>query len=182
MAALLRAHRLQAPDLLELYERKTKLNLEPRFLAGTSEEVQKLEAELTEIAQGASKVYGELKEHYRVFDFNDLLYNFMRALQEYEDVRQIIQFQFSHLYVDEYQDTNHVQVAILRLLLTPESFLTVVGDDTQSIYSFQGSQVDNIRNFAQDYPGADTVVLTENYRSSAPVVGYINEGIVIWPP
>jgi len=174
VAALLRAHRLQAPDLLELYERKTKLNLEPGFLAGTSEEVQRLEADLTEIARGAGKVYGELKDHYRVFDFNDLLYNFMRALQEYEDVRQIIHFQFSHLYVDEYQDTNHVQVAILRLLLTPESFLTVVGDDTQSIYSFQGSQVDNIRNFAQDFPGADTVVLTENYRSSPPVVGYIN--------
>ena len=174
VAALLRAHRLQGPDLLELHERKTKLNLQPRFLGGTSEEVQKLEPELTEIARGAAKVYAALKEQYQVFDFNDLLYNFMRALQEYEDVRRLIQFQSPHIYVDEYQDTNQVQVAILRQLITPDSFLTVVGDDTQSIYSFQGSQVENIRNFARDFPGADAVVLNENYRSSPPVVSYVN--------
>jgi DNA helicase-2/ATP-dependent DNA helicase PcrA len=59
-------------------------------------------------------------------------------------------------------------------LITPDSFLTVVGDDTQSIYSFQGSQVENIRNFARDFPGADAVVLNENYRSSPPVVSYVN--------
>ena len=174
VAALLRAHRLQGPDLLELYERRNKLNLQPRFLAGASEDVRKLEVELTEIAQAASRAYGALKEQYRVFDFNDLLYNFMRALQEYEEVRQIIQFQFPHIYVDEYQDTNRVQVAILQQLITPDSFLTVVGDDTQSIYSFQGSQVENIRNFARDFPGAESVVLNENYRSSQPLVNYLN--------
>ncbi len=172
--ALLRAHRLQAADLLELYERKTKLNLQSDFLDGTSEEVQTLQDELTEIARNAATVYGSLKDQYRVFDFNDLLYHFLRVLREYEDIRQLIQFQFPHIYVDEYQDTNRVQVAILRELVTADSYLTVVGDDAQSIYSFQGSQVENIRNFAQDFPDAHTVVLNENYRSSPSVVSYIN--------
>jgi len=172
--ALLRAHRLQAADLLELYERKTKLNLQDNFLDGMSEEVRTLQTELTEIARNATAVYGRLKEQYQVFDFNDLLYQFLRALREFEDVRQLIQFQFPHLYVDEYQDTNRVQVAILQELLTPDSHLTVVGDDAQSIYSFQGSQVENIRKFERDFPGAHAVVLNENYRSSPPVVEYVN--------
>jgi DNA helicase-2/ATP-dependent DNA helicase PcrA len=171
---LLRAHRLQAPELLELYERKTKLNLQSNFLTDTAEEVQRLQDELTEIARNAAAAYGSLKDQYRVFDFNDLLHHFMRALQEYAEVRQLIQFQFPHIYVDEYQDTNRVQVAILQQLVTPDSYLTVVGDDAQSIYSFQGSQVENIRSFAQDFPGTRAVVLNENYRSSPPVVGYIN--------
>ena len=174
VAALLRAHRLQAPELLELYERKSKLNLQSDFLAGTPEEVQKLKGELTEIARNAAAAYGRLKDQYRVFDFNELLHHFMRALQEYSDVRELIQFQFPHIYVDEYQDTNRVQVAILQQLVTPDSYLTVVGDDAQSIYSFQGSQVENIRNFAQNFPGAQAVVLNENYRSSPPVVSYVN--------
>lgn len=174
MNALLRAHRLQAADLLELYERKTKLNLQDDFLDGMAEEAQKLRGELTEIARNAAAAYERLKDQYRVFDFNDLLYQLLRVLREYEDIRQLIQFQFPHIYVDEYQDTNRVQVAILQELLTPESHLTVVGDDAQSIYSFQGSQVENIRNFERDFPGAHTIVLNENYRSSPPVVGYVN--------
>ncbi len=174
MNALLRAHRLQAADLLELYERKTKLNLQSNFLEGTPEEVQKLKDELTEIARSAAAVYAGLKEQYRVFDFNDLLYQFLRVLREYEDIRQLIQFQFPHIYVDEYQDTNRVQVAILQELLTRDSYLTVVGDDAQSIYSFQGSQVENIRDFERDFPGAQSIVLNENYRSSPPVVSYVN--------
>ncbi len=174
MNALLRAHRLPAADLLELYERKTKLNLQDNFLDGTTEEAQKLREELTEIARNAAAVYASLKEQYRVCDFNDLLYQFLRVLREYEDIRQLIQFQFPHVYVDEYQDTNRVQVAILQELLTPDSYLTVVGDDAQSIYSFQGSEVENIRNFERDFPGARIVVLNENYRSSPPVVSYVN--------
>lgn len=172
--ALLRAHRLQAPDLLELYERKTKLNLQDNFLDGAPEEVQRLQTELTEIARSAATAYSGLKEQYRVFDFNDLLYQFLQVLREYEDIRQLIQFRFPHIYVDEYQDTNRVQVAILQELLTPDSHLTVVGDDAQSIYSFQGSQVENIRNFERDFPGTHTVVLNENYRSSPPIVSYVN--------
>ncbi len=174
MNALLRAHRLQAADLLELYERKTKLNLQDDFLDGTPEEEQMLRDELTEIARNTAAVYANLKDQYRVFDFNDLLYQFLRALREYEEIRRLIQFQFPHIYVDEYQDTNRVQVAILQELLTPDSYLTVVGDDAQSIYSFQGSQVENIRNFERDFPGAHTVVLNENYRSSPPIVNYVN--------
>jgi DNA helicase-2/ATP-dependent DNA helicase PcrA len=171
MDVILRAHRLQAADLLELYERKTKLNLQSNFLAGVMEEPTN---QLSEIAQATAVLYTGLKEQYRVFDFNDLLFRFLNALQEYEAVRELLQFQFPHIYVDEYQDTNRLQVAILQQLITPDSYLTVVGDDTQSIYSFQGSQVENIRHFNRDFPEASTIVLAENYRSSPPVVDYVN--------
>lgn len=173
-AVFLREKRLSASDLLEMYERKSKLNLQTRFLVGASDDILKHEAELTEIALAMTTVYGQLKGQYQVFDFNDLLFQFMRALEACEDIRQLIQFQYPHIYVDEYQDTNRVQVSILKLLATPESFLTAVGDDTQSIYSFQGSEVENIRNFASDFDGAEVVVLNENYRSSPPIVGYVN--------
>jgi superfamily I DNA/RNA helicase len=91
-----------------------------------------------------------------------------------DEVRGLLQMRYPHIYVDEYQDTNNVQVSIIKQLITPDSYLTVVGDDTQSIYSFQGSQVEKIRRFASDFPGADVVVLDENYRSSPPVVAYVN--------
>lgn len=172
--ALLRVHQVSAADLLELYERKTKLNLQEDFLNETAEEVRDRRDELTEIARETARVYRQLKDQYRVFDFNDLLHRFLLALQEYTEVRQLLQFQFPHIYVDEYQDTNRVQVAILQQLLTPDSFLTVVGDDAQSIYSFQGAQVGNIRNFACDFSGTHMVVLGENYRSSPPIVAYVN--------
>jgi superfamily I DNA/RNA helicase len=174
VAVFLREKRLSASDLLEMYERKSKLNLQTRFLAGASEEILRHEAELVEIALAMATIYGQLKGQYQVFDFNDLLFQFMQALKACEDIRQLIQFQYPHIYVDEYQDTNRVQVSILKLLTTPESFLTVVGDDTQSIYSFQGSEVENIRNFTTDFDGAEVVVLNENYRSSPPIVAYVN--------
>lgn len=171
MDAILRSHRLQAADLLELYERKTKLNLQRNFLVGALGEPTE---HLSEIAQATAAIYAGLKEQYRVFDFNDLLYRFLSALREYEAIRELLQFQFPHIYVDEYQDTNRLQVAILQHLTTPDSHLTVVGDDAQSIYSFQGSQVENIREFNRDFAGANTIVLAENYRSSPPVVAYVN--------
>lgn len=165
---------LKGYDLLELYERKTKLNLSSNFLEGTSEDVRADAEGLTLYIKELSKVYERLKSEYQVMDFNDLLFRFKCVLEENPSVSELIQSRHPHIYVDEYQDTNEVQVAILKNLLTPESFLTVVGDDTQSIYSFQGSDVGKIRQFGRDFPESDIVVLDENYRSSAPIVEYVN--------
>ena len=174
IAELLREAHTSGAAVLELYERRTKLNLQPKFLCGAGENVLRREQELTDMAEGAAQIYSKLKARYQVFDFNDILFQFMQTVRGCEDVRQSIQYRFPHVYVDEYQDTNRVQVSILQLLTTPNSFLTVVGDDTQSIYSFQGSQVENIRNFGKDFDDVDVVVLNENYRSSPPMVAYVN--------
>jgi len=171
---LLREMRINGADLLELYERKKKLNLQERFLDGTREEIRQREADLREYAEQASAMFDRLKHEYQVFDFNDLLHKFLWVLQVSGEIRVLLQLRYPHIYVDEYQDTNNVQVSIIKQLVTPESFLTVVGDDTQSIYSFQGSEVEKIRKFAQDFCGAEVVVLNENYRSSPPVVAYVN--------
>lgn len=172
--ALLRELKIHGADLVELYERKVKLNLQDNFLEGTREEIRQREAELKDYAEQASLLFDQLKQEYQVFDFNDLLYKFLWVLQVSEEVRTLLQLRYPHIYVDEYQDTNNVQVSIIKQLVTPDSFLTVVGDDTQSIYSFQGSEVEKIRRFAEDFPGAEVVVLDENYRSSPPVVAYVN--------
>lgn len=171
---LLRELKLHGDTLVDLYERKTKMNMQKDFLQGIKEEVRKHSAVLTNYAMGASKQYDSLKAQYKVFDFNDLLYKFLWVLRQSDEVRGILQMRYPHIYVDEYQDTNEVQVSILRQLVTPESYLTVVGDDTQSIYSFQGSEVEKIRKFAKDFDCADIVVLDENYRSSPPIVAYVN--------
>lgn len=173
-AALLRRHRVLPHELLELYERKTKLNLQSDFLRDADHELHLVVGELAEYARQMSGFYQSLKEQYQVFDFNDLLHHLLQVLSHSEEIRRRLQWLFPHVYVDEYQDTNRVQVAILQQLVAPESWLTVVGDDTQSIYAFQGSEVANIRNFARDFPGAEVVVLNENYRSSPRIIAYVN--------
>jgi len=174
LTGLLRELHVNGSDVLELYERKTKLNLQDSFLEGTKEEVRRREEEIRQYVKGAAAAFDRLKREYQVFDFNDLLHKFLWTLQVSDEVRGLLQMRYPHIYVDEYQDTNNVQVSIIKQLITPDSCLTVVGDDTQSIYSFQGSQVEKIRRFASDFPGADVVVLDENYRSSPPVVAYVN--------
>jgi DNA helicase II / ATP-dependent DNA helicase PcrA len=174
LSSLLRELHLNPSDLLELYERKTKLNLQPEFLTGTKDEIRSHEGEIRKYVEGAAATFAQLKQDYQVFDFNDLLFKFLWVLQISDEVRSLLQMRYPHIFVDEYQDTNHLQVSILKQLITPESYLTVVGDDTQSIYSFQGSEVTKIRHFARDFEGADVVVLNENYRSSPPLVAYVN--------
>ncbi|HNU67892.1 MAG TPA: UvrD-helicase domain-containing protein [Myxococcota bacterium] len=104
-------------------------------------------------------------------DFGDLLVMAARLLRENDDVRESLQARFSHLIVDEFQDTNLVQYDFLKLLCRPDPDICVVGDDDQSIYSWRGARVSNILDFATDFPGVTKVVLGRNYRSSANVLG-----------
>jgi DNA helicase II / ATP-dependent DNA helicase PcrA len=126
-------------------------------------------------------------------DFDDLLYQIFRLFhQNPEGVLQKYQSRFTHLLVDEFQDTNYLQYAIIKkLTLYPESprNLCAVGDDAQSIYAFRGATIDNILNFEKDYPGIRSFKLEQNYRSTDPIVqaansviGYNNKQIrkLIW--
>ncbi len=98
-------------------------------------------------------------------DFGDQLSLALRLLRERPHIRRQIQDQYRYILVDEFQDTNHAQFEMLRLLAGEQHNLAVVGDDDQSIYRFRGAKLANLIGFLDAYPGARTVVLVTNYRS-----------------
>jgi len=109
-----------------------------------------------------------------VIDFSELL---LRALDLWRDRPGLLehyQRRFRHLLVDEFQDTNAVQYAWLRLLAQGGASLMVVGDDDQSIYGWRGAKIENIRQFCDDFPDAETIRLEQNYRSTASILKAAN--------
>ena len=107
-------------------------------------------------------------------DFDDLLINMLRLLDECPDVRNQYQQQFQYLLVDEYQDTNYIQFMLVKKLAEPQNNICVVGDDAQSIYSFRGADIRNILNFQRVYPQAKLFKLEQNYRSTQTIVNAAN--------
>jgi DNA helicase-2/ATP-dependent DNA helicase PcrA len=121
--------------------------------------------------------YLQKKLETNVMDYDDLLVNWRLLLTDFEDVRAQYQEQFEYILVDEYQDTNRLQSAVIRLLAEPRRNLMVVGDDCQAIYSFRGATVKNILDFPQEYPGAQVHRLETNYRSIPQVLDIANASI-----
>ena len=124
-----------------------------------------------------SEIYQCYKNRCRLanaMDFDDLLVETFRLFREHEEVRQRYLQRFSYILVDEYQDTNYVQHQIISQLTTPESCISVVGDDAQSIYGFRGARIENILNFTRQYPSAKVIKLECNYRSTGTIVGAAN--------
>lgn len=111
----------------------------------------------------------KLKEFHAV-DFDDLLFLPVKILQEFPGVRAYYQNRWSYLLIDEYQDTNNAQYALVKALLGPEQHLCVVGDPDQSIYSWRGANIQNIMNFEKDYPQAKVIRLEQNYRSRSNIL------------
>ena len=107
-------------------------------------------------------------------DFDDLLINMLRLIDQYPDVREQLQLMFRYVLVDEYQDTNYVQYLLVGRLAAPQDNICVVGDDAQSIYSFRGADIRNILNFRQQYPRAQLFKLERNYRSTRNIVNAAN--------
>lgn len=117
-----------------------------------------------EIAK-AYKRYQEILLANDCLDFGDLVFYAYQLLSKRPAIRKKYQQQFKYVLVDEFQDTNYGQYQLIKLLLTAENNITVVGDDDQSIYKFRGASVSNILEFKNDFPNAKDVVLTTNYRS-----------------
>lgn len=122
-------------------------------------------------------IYERYKNRCRLanaMDFDDLLVETYRLFRAREDIRLRYQQRFTYILVDEYQDTNYVQHQIISQLTTPESCISVVGDDAQSIYGFRGARIENILNFTRQYPTAKVIKLECNYRSTGMIVGAAN--------
>ena len=110
-------------------------------------------------------------------DFDDLLVNGLRLLQEHEDVAALYQERMQHVLVDEYQDTNRLQADFVDLIAAQHRNLLAVGDDFQSIYSWRGAEVKNILSFQQRYPDAKIFKLEKNYRSTPGILEVANQVI-----
>ena len=122
-------------------------------------------------------LYKSKKESLKVMDFDDLLKRALDLLRADEYARSFYQNKFTHILVDEYQDTNPLQSEFIDILAEGRGNLSVVGDDFQCIYSWRGSNFQNIMSFAERYPDARIVKLEQNYRSRPEILAVANESI-----
>ena len=111
-------------------------------------------------------------------DFDDLLFKTWQFFERYPEELAIYQQKFSHILVDEYQDTNLAQYKIVQMLAQKHKNLCVVGDDNQSIYAFRGASIENILGFEKDYPNLRTYKLEQNYRSTQNIVNAASSVII----
>jgi DNA helicase-2/ATP-dependent DNA helicase PcrA len=143
-----------------------------------------------DLARIVAEVYGEYQRRLRAanaLDFDDLIGETVAVLQAFPQIAQYYRRRFRHILVDEYQDTNHAQYALVRELVghdleegadgVPPAELCVVGDADQSIYAFRGATIRNIEDFERDYPNATTILLEQNYRSTQNILSAANSVI-----
>jgi DNA helicase II / ATP-dependent DNA helicase PcrA len=117
------------------------------------------------------RVYTEILRKASALDFDDLLLRAVELLREHPNVRAAWNSRFQYLMVDEFQDTNHAQEELVRLLAGPRKNVCVVGDEDQSIYGWRGARAGNLKRFTEvDFPGAKIIRLEENYRSTQKIL------------
>ncbi len=121
------------------------------------------------IQQVYAQYEAQMKEA-KALDFADLIFRMVMGMRQSESLRQAVAGRYDYVLADEFQDTNMVQLELIRLLAKDHSNICVVGDDDQSIYSWRGADVTNILEFERFFPGAETVTLDRNYRSSANIL------------
>ncbi len=119
--------------------------------------------------------YESYKAKHNLMDYDDLLVWLRKLLRDHESVRSAITGRYKYVMVDEYQDTNRIQAEIVAFLAGREKNVMVVGDDSQSIYSFRGATIRNILDFPEEFPGCTIIKLEENYRSTQPILDLTNE-------
>src|SRR5256884_7538046 len=160
----------------------------PRSLAA---QVSNLKNELVDPETFAARARGPneraLAEAYTLYqrrlreahalDFDDLIMTTVHLCQAFPAVAELYRRRFRHVLVDEYQDTNHAQYALVKELVGNTGELCVVGDADQSIYAFRGATIRNIMEFERDFPNAHTILLEQNYRSTQTILSAANSVI-----
>src|SRR4051812_7074976 len=164
-------------------------NLKNELIGPEQAAAEASEAE-EDLARIVADVFAEYQRRLRAanaLDFDDLIGETVTVLQAFPQIAQYYRRRFRHILVDEYQDTNHAQYALVRELVghdlepgedgVPPGELCVVGDADQSIYAFRGATIRNIEDFERDYPNATTILLEQNYRSTQNILSAANSVI-----
>lgn len=160
------------------------------WISNAKNELQDVDEAKADSRNGLEETYAAAYELYQrrlreanALDFDDLLMTAVHLFRAFPDVRESWRRRFRHVLVDEYQDTNHAQYALIHELCgndlereesVPGAELMVVGDADQSIYAFRGANIRNILDFEQDFPDAETVLLEQNYRSTQTILTAAN--------
>ena len=118
--------------------------------------------------------YQKLLKNADAMDFDDIIVNTIKLLEENKDIREYYQNKFKYVLVDEYQDTNHAQFVLTKLLSEGYNNICVVGDDDQSIYKFRGATIENILSFEKNFKNARVIRLEQNYRSTQNILDGAN--------
>ena len=191
-----RLMQLVANDL-ELDPKRFPVRAIMTWVSNCKNELVDHESARARAGEGVEQSYAEAYAEYQrrliaanALDFDDLIMTTVHLLQAFPDLREQYRRRFRHVLVDEYQDTNHAQYALIRELCSaevepgPETVaaeppeLMVVGDSDQSIYAFRGATIRNINDFESDFPGARTILLEQNYRSTQTILSAANAVIV----
>jgi len=170
-AAMERAHgelfvsRLDTGEIAGLISRVKQLLISPEGdLAGNVPEP------LQDKFPSIYKAYQEILNENHLLDFDDLVFNTVRLLETHHDIQRKYQKRFSFISVDEYQDINHAQYRLISHLAPEGHDICVIGDPDQAIYGFRGADVRYFHRFCEDYPGAKTILLKQNYRSTETIL------------
>ncbi len=170
-------------DNLTYTEKKTKAK-KTKKVEESGEEDLVLEPKRIEEIANAYHVYNQLLLDHGALDFADLIQYTVKLFSDRPKILKEYQEKFKFILVDEFQDTNWAQYALVKLLVKniTKPFLTVVGDDDQSIYKFRGASVSNILQFKDDFPKAKEIVLSENYRSGQKILDFAHNFIQLNNP
>ncbi|MDN2482374.1 DNA helicase II [Vibrio astriarenae] len=114
--------------------------------------------------------YQEACDRAGLVDFAEILLRAHELLRDKKHIREHYQARFKHILVDEFQDTNNIQYAWLRMMAGPDSHVMIVGDDDQSIYGWRGAKIENIEKFTLEFPSVNTIRLEQNYRSTKTIL------------
>lgn len=172
-------------QIMKAHEIDEKLLPHKRVLSIISDAKEKLISPAEYKAQAGDDLrLKTVAELYRIYqkrlmeadamDFDDMIFNTVRLLQTDSDALSYCAGKFRYVMVDEYQDTNHAQYELVRLLSSGENNICVVGDDDQSIYRFRGATIENILNFEDEYGNARVIRLEQNYRSTSNILDAAN--------
>ena len=161
---------LATTDKLLLRAVQSKISLWKNGLISPTQAVQNAQSEDEAQAARAFLSYAATLQAYQAVDFDDLIRLPTELVQTNAEVRERWQNRLRYLLVDEYQDTNACQYALLKHLVGPRAMFTAVGDDDQSIYGWRGATLDNLRDLQTDFPNLKVIKLEQNYRSTVRIL------------
>src|SRR5712691_1977822 len=143
-------------------------------LVGPAEYAERVQSFYDQTVADAYGLYQQRLFQSNAVDFDDLLMLTVQVLERFPEAREKWEKAFRYILVDEYQDTNHAQYRLLQLLAAEHRNVFAVGDPDQSVYAFRGADISNILDFERDFPGAATIALEQNYRSTNAILGAAN--------